>query len=288
MTKTLRPSSCPPSSNCPGLSEAHSYLRFDQQGAHAVQEGLAREEEVVISYGGKHQLYGTCTPIDLLDYAVGMSFDNEIISRIDQIHSLVCDYIDGRWLIEVGLEHDVNLDERFADLAQRNASPLFVGDVGLDQPLCAPYQLKVTSPKRLSPSLIWKASKDFQPLQTLNSACGSTHAAAFVTWDNEFLFVREDVARHSALVKLIGACLRAGVSPHDGFIFLSSRCAVELAIKIARFGVSLVATVSAPTMTTVAFAHQVGLTICSYARDQRFTAYTHPECFEIPGETTPQ
>lgn len=265
-----------------GLSSTYPFIRFDSHGAHEVHEGLAREEEVVITYGSDLHLYGTCTPIDLLDYAVGMSFDNGIINSIDEVCDLICDYIDGRWHIAVTLVSGVDLEQRAAQLKQRNAQPLFVDEIGFDKPLSPAYRFNLPCTHRVSPQLIWEASQAFHPLQTLNGACGSTHAAAFVTWDNTFLFVREDVARHSALVKLIGACLRSGISPDEGFIFLSSRCAVELAIKIARFGVQLVATVSAPTITTAAFASQVGLTICSYAREHRFTAYAHPERIVLP------
>lgn len=260
-----------------GLSIPYTFTRFDQLGTHKVLERLAQEDDVVISFGNDFSLSGACTPIDLLDYAVGLSFDSGIIESMNEIEQLHETKIDSHWLIEMKLYHVSDIERRFSKLSTRKSQSLFVKEIGFDKPLSPAYQLNVPIDHYVSPQVIWDASKRFRLLQTLNRSCGSTHAAAFITWDNEFLVVREDIARHSALVKTIGACLRSGIKPQTGFIFLSSRCAAELAIKVARFGVELVATVSAPTITAAAFAQRVGLTVCSYARDGRFTAYAHPE-----------
>lgn len=260
-----------------GLSSAREYLRFNEDGMQQVDEPLAQEEDVCIIFDNGSRLYGNCTPIDLEDYAVGMAVDGEVISDISQLRSLEYQNESGLWVIKLHTDPSLDLDERFAYKQRRDTTPLFKGRPDFDTELSEVYRYHLEARHQLTPEFIWEINKEFHPLQSLNALCGSTHAAAFVSWDGEFLFVREDVARHSALTKLIGACVRAGVSPQDGFVFLSSRCAVELAVKIARFGVEFVATVSAPTLSTAAFAEQVGLTVASYARDTRFTVYAHPE-----------
>lgn len=263
-----------------GLSDAREYLKFNEDGILQVDESLAQEEDICIVFDNGSKLFGNCTPIELEDYAVGMAIDGEIISGIDELASLEYYNDNGLWVIELHTKPELDLDERFAYKQQRDVTPLFKGRPDFSTELSEPYRYELPVQHKVTPEFIWGVNKEFHPLQTLNALCGSTHAAAFVSWSGEFLFVREDVARHSALTKLIGACVRNGIAPDEGFVFLSSRCAVELAVKIARFGVELVATVSAPTLSTAAFAEQVGLTVASYARDTRFTVYAHPERIE--------
>ena len=66
-------------------------------------------------------------------------------------------------------------------------------------------------------------------------------------------------------------------------MFLSSRCALDLAIRCARFGIAIVATISAPTSAVVEFGERVNMTLAAFARKDRFTVYTHPERIDRAG-----
>ena len=129
---------------------------------------------------------------------------------------------------------------------------------------------------------IWKASRELVEHQGMRKRSGSTHAAAFVDRDGRFLHLREDVGRHNSLDKLIGALLRNHVDPAEGFVFLSSRCALELVCKAARYRIGLIATVSAPTSAAVAYAEASGITLCAYSREERFTVYANPGRVLLP------
>jgi FdhD protein len=128
---------------------------------------------------------------------------------------------------------------------------------------------------RFDPDAIARAMRELAGRQPLNDATGAVHAAGWASTDGEILEVREDVGRHNALDKLIGALVRGAIAPSGGFIVLTSRGSFELVQKAAIFGASLLATISAPTGLAVRVADEAGLTLAGFARDGRVTVYTH-------------
>jgi len=111
-----------------------------------------------------------------------------------------------------------------------------------------------------------------QPLQRLT---GATHGAAWCAPDGAILHVREDVGRHNALDKLIGALVRAGVASDQGFALITSRASVEMVQKAASAGIALLAAVSGPTTLAVQTAAQLGVTLIGFARGTNFSVYAH-------------
>ena len=113
--------------------------------------------------------------------------------------------------------------------------------------------------------------------QTLNAAAGTVHAAAWTHRDGSVVLVREDVGRHNALDKLIGALLTSGRTAADGFVIVTSRASFEMVQKTTVLGASLLVAISGPTGLAVRLAEQAGVTLVGFARGDRLTVYTHPE-----------
>ena len=114
--------------------------------------------------------------------------------------------------------------------------------------------------------------------QIIQQQTGATHAAAFCNQDGKILFAREDVGRHNALDKLIGAFYNHdALNIENPFIIISRRASYEMIQNAAVLKVALVVAISAPTALAVRLANKLGITLLGFARGKNYNIYTHKE-----------
>jgi FdhD protein len=118
----------------------------------------------------------------------------------------------------------------------------------------------------IAPAAIHAALDELETRQPLNQATRAVHGAAWCGRDGKIVLVREDVGRHNALDKTIGALARAGVAPDSGFFVITSRCSFEMVAKVAIFGAGTLVSVSAPTSLALERAQRFGVRVIAVAR----------------------
>jgi formate dehydrogenase accessory protein FdhD len=212
------------------------------------------------------------TPADLEDFAVGFSLTEEIVDRADRISHL--DVLRHAQGIEVQLTVPDDAARRLADRSRQLVGRTGCGLCGVET-----IQEAVREPRRVERDLvidataIWRAEAALGALQPWNRETGALHAAAWVSTDGVPRVVREDVGRHNALDKVIGALARNGADPRAGFLLLTSRASYELVQKAAVAGVRLVAAISRPTGLAIRLAQSSGITLVALVRGRSANVY---------------
>jgi FdhD protein len=245
-----------------------------------VDDVLIDEVPVALVYNGISHAVMMATPADLEEFALGFSLSEGLIADAGQCYGI--DVERGAGGIAVHLEIAsgafMALKERRRSLAGRTGCGL-CGVDSLDQvcrtlPALPPAQGFTAAGVRHALAAIG----DHQPL---THRTGAAHAAAWCGMDGVLHIVREDVGRHNALDKVIGAMARGRVRPADGFLLITSRVSFEMAQKAAVTGVAALVGVSAPTLAAVDLADRAGMTLLAFARGNDFVCYTHADRLHV-------
>jgi FdhD protein/phenylacetyl-CoA:acceptor oxidoreductase accessory protein len=261
-----------------GIEAHQSYGAQRRSGGVTVHcdELVAEEVPVALVYNGISHAVMLATPRDIEDFALGFSLSECIVGRPGEILDL--ELVERENGVEVQMrlsaERAHALKQHRRTLAGRTGCGL-CGTESLDQ--LARRSAQVRSSAVLAPGAVARALSDVQGRQHLFQLTGAVHAAAWCDLEGRIELLREDVGRHNALDKLIGA-LASGRHPVDGgFVLMTSRASYEIVQKAAAVGIAVVAAVSAPTGMAIRVATDAGVTLIGFARGERHCVYSHPE-----------
>jgi FdhD protein len=238
-------------------------------------EAIAEEVPVALNYNRQPHVVMMATPSDLEDFAVGFSLTEELIASPEEVLGVeVSRYSRG---IEITLQVPVTNEAVVATKERRLQGRTGCGICGADS--VASVLKTIHHVRRGAPvaaAAIHQALGELHDRQVLNARAGAVHAAGWATPAGAITLVREDVGRHNALDKLVGAMARGGHLGEEGFVVVTSRASFEMVQKAAVLGAPLLAAISGPTALAIRVAQQSDLTLVGFARGERLSVYTHP------------
>jgi FdhD protein len=230
-----------------------------------IERPLVIEAPIAIEYNGIGYAVMMATPIDIEDFAYGFSLSEGLIQRAGDILAIDAFEADGGWVLRISLSEERMLP--VIERARQRVSESSCGLCGLEtlEQVLRPLP-RVTAKIAVEDRVIFSALGALRDHQPLNAATGAAHAAAFCSITGEILVSREDVGRHNAMDKLLGALAREEIDAASGFILLTARCSYELVQKAVMANCPLLVTISAASTLAVERAAAHGLGLISLAR----------------------
>jgi len=260
MAKKTEVAGTPAASLCSAPVEGVAQDAEDRQAPVSWQ--LPEEVAVALQINSAPYTVMMATPADLTDFGVGFALAEGIVTKRSDIRAVLA------MPVENGFAVDIAVGEEALERA-RMVRRSIEGRSGCG--LCGVENIadvvRVTKPVatqvRPSPAAILKAAEELPRRQPMNRLNHTVHGAAWVSLDGRIVLVREDVGRHNALDKLIGALSEAGTDVASGFVMMTSRCSFELVQKAATVGIGALVTVSAPTLLALEIARKARLFLAS-------------------------
>ncbi len=247
--------------------------------SHSSYLALAEEVPVALVFNGISHAVMMASPVHLEDFALGFALTEGLIDHASQLYGVeVIHQTNGIELqLDVAAQAEARLKERRRSMAGRTGCGLCGADSLAQVKLPLPQAPEVL----IDVDAMHRAHAHMRALQPLKQQTGATHAAAWSDAQGEITLLREDVGRHNALDKLIGALSKASTDMQQGFICITSRASFEMVQKTVMAGAGALTAVSAPTRLAVELAEQHNLALAGLVRGQTFTAYSHLTRFTI-------
>ena len=235
---------------------------------------VAEEAPVALVYHGVPHVVMLATPANLEDFAVGFTLSEGLVARPDEIRSVEVIQGDDATDVKVTVAW-----ERFSELLNRRRNLTGRTGCGLCGAERAEDAIREPAVVGTGPSVsaddLHRAIEQLTSMQPINSKTGSVHGAAWVIPGKGIQLVREDVGRHNALDKAIGALVREGADFSTGYMLITSRASYEMVLKSATVGISCLVALSAPTAFAVRLAQKTGLTLVAFARRDKHVVYAN-------------
>ena len=244
--------------------------------AQRLDDDIAEEVPVAFVYNDAPFAVMMATPADFEDFALGFALSEGIVDMASEvaIEGVECLLEGVEIRMRIPVHRQQALEKRRRSLSGRSGCGICGSELleaALRQPAAVGEGVAITA------TALRSALRGLRPLQRLNDRTGATHAAGWAGIEGCVRLVREDVGRHNALDKLIGAMSREGVDPQAGFAVVTSRASYEMAMKAASAGIPLLAAISAPTALAISLAERANLTLIGFAREDGYAVYSHPQ-----------
>ncbi len=263
-------------------------LRWRAGQAQQAEDWVAEEVAVALQYNGVSHAVMLATPADLEDFALGFSLSEGIVDEAEQVYDFeaVQQPLGIELRLQVATRCFEALRQRRRNLAGRTGCGL-CGTDSLEQALRPLRRLPERTGWVVGSAAVAASLRQLRALQRLNRITGAVHAAAWCSPDGQVRLLREDVGRHNALDKVIGALARGAVDASQGYLLVTSRASVEMVQKTAQAGVPLLVAVSAPTALAVRVAREAAMSLVGLARDDDLVIYSGAQRIALEASANP-
>jgi FdhD protein len=233
---------------------------------HEVTRTWVPEVPVALEFNGLAYAVMMATPRDLEDFALGFALTEGLAKVSGNLTDISVVEVEKGWIVRASLT-GLGI-EQLTERVRARVAESSCGLCGIENLDAVAMPLpNVPAHAKLDEAAIFRALGELRDHQPLGRETGAAHAAAFASIDGAILFAREDVGRHNAMDKLVGALAKAGQDPAQGFILSSARCSYEIVEKAVRAGATRLVTISLPTSMAVERAKAAGLSLWCLARD---------------------
>lgn len=235
---------------------------------------VPEEVPIALSYGGSTHAVMMGTPSDLEDFALGFSLTEGIIKSACEIEKI--EVVEETRGLDVQITLAEEKEEALRLRRRHMAGPVGCGLCGIesiDQAMRPVPQLRSID-LTLTAADISAAVRGLNGAQPLHGETHAVHGAGFYVPGRGLMAVREDVGRHNALDKLIGAASGMGLDGASGAVVVTSRVSVEMVQKTAILGAPVLVAISAPTALAIRTAEEAGITLVALARGDDFEVFT--------------
>ena len=255
-------------------SSSFKVERWKSGSYESASDQIAEEIPIAFMYNGIPYAVMLATPTDIKDFAIGFTLSEEIVVAPNEIHKLdIQQHENGIELhITIPRENAIGLQERTRNIAGCTGCGI-CGTTSLDGAIRHP---SIVGPGvSIDADVLHHGLESIMQLQSLNILTGAVHAACWLDLSGDILLMREDVGRHNALDKLIGAIKTAEttINLDRGFLIITSRASFEMVQKAALAGICFMAAISAPTALAIRLATECELTLVGFAREHSHVVY---------------
>jgi len=247
-------------------------IRVDETGVTADEDLVVREAALTVNVNDRELATLVCSPVDLRYMTVGFLCAEGILLQRDDLEQITIDEEQGMAWVTTRrdrLGEKVFLKRYITPCCGRaRASFYFAADALLCKPVTASLQLMLAT--------VLSLAEQLQERSYLFRRTGGVHGAALAKGE-EILIFREDIGRHNTLDKIYGQCFLEEIAREDKAIVFSGRVSSEIVLKVAKMGIPVLISRSAPTDLALQLADDLGVTVVGFARGNCCTLYAHPE-----------
>jgi FdhD protein len=259
---------------CQVIEEDALTIVVNDVGTYTLMYTPTQAVSLPMAYFSEYGLEADNSCPEMLAFSTGFLLTEGIINCLDDIRAMsVC--ADEPSIVKVTLFNPEQVEIRRKDVMMTSSCGICGGREAVEQSLN--HLPKVTQTLTCQADSFSFLMQSMQSRQEIFNQCGGSHAAAIFDGNGKIVVLCEDLGRHNALDKAIGSCLLQGIDLKGKGLLLSSRLSLEMVSKAAIAGIELIAAVSAPTSMAINIAENCGITLCGFVRQERLTAFTHPD-----------